>query len=416
MFLSVLALSLVLSVQSIEKTPVEDEVNDALAHAAALYYDARFKESIELLLRIDELLQLKTDHVREKIDVKLHLALDHIGLNENMEAKLSLSDLYALDADYRLDPQQFSPKVLALAEEARAEADEVRCRRVHDDAAKELEAQNATAVMSLIGSMKSKCAGLQEIETGSAELFYKRGVELYKRDQFSDALQDFRNAVKLSPRHELAAQYIDLTQSKLQVTADWLLLDWRKHFDAHELTLAAAAYRRLMSYDETGGATEQMLSQVRVEYRKALSGLVESWKRACATGDTAAMDTILRQASELLPEPSIGEDILAQMTSCTKTGCIQMNPQLALMRLKTRVSPQIPAVALDFVRNSQSTVRVKARIDEQGNVNVTGTEGGGNNLVNNAVWSAVERWKFSPINDQTGPRCVETEIPIVIKP
>ena len=93
-----------------------------------------------------------------------------------------------------------------------------------------------------------------------------------------------------------------------------------------------------------------------------------------------------------------------------------MNPQLALMRLKTRVSPQIPAVALDFVRNSQSTVRVKARIDEQGNVNVTGTEGGGNNLVNNAVWSAVERWKFSPINDQTGPRCVETEIPIVIKP
>ena len=160
MFLSVLALSLVLSVQTIEKTPLEDEVNDALAHAAALYYDARFKESIELLLRIDELLQLKTDHVREKIDVKLHLALDHIGLNENMEAKLSLSDLYALDADYRLDPQQFSPKVLALAEEARAEADEVRCRRVHDDAAKQLEAQNATAVMSAPACKRSKPARL----------------------------------------------------------------------------------------------------------------------------------------------------------------------------------------------------------------------------------------------------------------
>jgi len=37
-------------------------------------------------------------------------------------------------------------------------------------------------------------------------------------------------------------------------------------------------------------------------------------------------------------------------------------------------------------------------------------------MMNTAIRTAIQQWKFSPIVDQTGPRCVETEIPIVIKP
>jgi TonB family protein len=68
-----------------------------------------------------------------------------------------------------------------------------------------------------------------------------------------------------------------------------------------------------------------------------------------------------------------------------------------------------------FMRNSQISVRLKAKIDEQGNVTVLDAQGE-NVAVNNAVKAAVERWKFAPAVDQTGPRCVDTEIPIIVGP
>jgi hypothetical protein len=37
-------------------------------------------------------------------------------------------------------------------------------------------------------------------------------------------------------------------------------------------------------------------------------------------------------------------------------------------------------------------------------------------MFNNAVKSAVDRWKFSPAMDASGARCVDTEIPMVIGP
>ena len=66
------------------------------------------------------------------------------------------------------------------------------------------------------------------------------------------------------------------------------------------------------------------------------------------------------------------------------------------------------------MHGSQVTVRVKARIDEAGNVTVSETQGA-NPTVNAAVRAALERWKFTPIIDQNGSRCVDTEIPIFLK-
>ena len=36
-------------------------------------------------------------------------------------------------------------------------------------------------------------------------------------------------------------------------------------------------------------------------------------------------------------------------------------------------------------------------------------------ILNAAVRNAVVAWKFTPIRDNTGARCVETEIPFLIK-
>src|SRR5215471_11402558 len=105
-----------------------DEISETLARAEALYYEADFTKSIELLSRVDKLLRPQPDRQQEKVNVKLHLALGYIGLNDNNQAKVYFRELYALDPDYVIDPQQFSPKVIQFAERAKIEQNEIRCK------------------------------------------------------------------------------------------------------------------------------------------------------------------------------------------------------------------------------------------------------------------------------------------------
>jgi hypothetical protein len=205
---------------------------------------------------------------------------------------------------------------------------------------------------------------------------------------------------------------MDLTKTKLQLTADRIFLQWQKNFDSRLFAQAAADYRLLLSFNDE--ANTQMIVDARTEYRKVLADLVESWNRSCMRGDEAAMKSIKAEMSELLPEPSFGEDLRERMTTCTKKGCLQMIAPLAMARLKTRVNPELSPALQEFVRGSELTVRVKTKIDEAGNVTVSDTQGN-NASVNAAVAAAVERWKFTPIIDQNGTRCVETEIPIVLR-
>jgi tetratricopeptide (TPR) repeat protein len=423
----------------------QENVKDVLGHAQALYYEARFADSIQLLTRVNDALRGKPDMLPEKIATKLQLALAHIGLNQTAEAKSFLLELYALDPEYSLDPRQFSPKVIELAGIAKAEQNKIRCQTAVFDARKHLESGNAGSLLTLIDTMKPGCKSLGAIEPEAAELFYRTGLGAYKRNEFSAALNHFKTAVRLAPNHELAAQYIDLTQSKLQVADDRMLLQWQKNFDTGQLKLAAADYRQIMS----GESNPQIVNHITSEYLKALSTLVDSWNRACPTGDETALGQIRSQISELLPNPAFGEDVRGKMAgNCSKpvvrepepiivaatpspaptpeialneaakttpaTTCLSIDPQSALTRLKSKVDPVIPIEARSYLRNySQIVVRVKTRIDEIGNI-ISADVQGSNHLINNAVRSAVTAWKFTPARDQTGLRCVDTEFPITI--
>ncbi len=391
-----------------------DDIADALARAESLYFEAKFRDVIHVLERADDVLRPKPDRVQDRITVKLQLALAHLGLNEYPQAKASLRELFGLDSEYRLDVDQFPPKFLVLADEARSEQNEIRCQRARSDARTLLEAGNATALLNIIQTMKSRCSALDALEPDTAQLFYKTALDSYKAGRFSDALEKFQITLKLAPKHELAVQYADLAQSKLQLHADRLLLDWRKKLEALEFRQAAATYGQLKASND--GASTHALEQMRLEYRNALTGMIELWNRACGAGDTATTQLIRQQLPESLPDPSLGDDILANMKTCNKKGCSAMNSQLVLARLKVQVNPVIPPVFQDAVRRSPITVRVKVRIDEKGDVTVLEGEAENNSVLTEAVRSAVERWKFTPIMDETGPHCVETEIPIVIKP
>jgi hypothetical protein len=429
-------------VQAAQAAP-QDEVKDALAHAEALYYGARFSESIALLARVDDSLKTQPGRLQEKINTKLRLALAHIGLNETAQAKALLIELYALNLDYVLDPAQFSPKVIALANEAKNDQVKVQCQTAQDDARKYLNAGNTNALLDLDRSLRSKCPGLAAIEPEAAETFYRIGVAAYRKNDFSNALTSFQAAVTLSPEHELAFQYIDLTQSKLQLTQDRLLMQWQRDFEGRQLKAAASDYKEIKASNDTRSAAT--LTKVNGEYRKALTGLVETWNKTCPSADSVTMNTLRNQITDLLPEPSFGEDIRSQMVPCNPdaaraaanaaaaqaaqvaaakvqadatpppNACVPMQSQLALTRLKTRVDPTITQELRVYLKNNpQVVVHVKVRITETGDVNIMGvTEG--NPILNTAVRNAVAEWKFTPIRDQNGIRCVDTDIPIAIR-
>jgi len=408
MFRKIVVLLFVMGAGSSAWSRPSDEISETLARAEALYYEADFTKSIELLLRVDKLLLPQSDRQQEKLSVKLHLALAYIGLNDSNQAKVYFRELYALDSDYSMDPQRFSPKVIQFAEKAKVEQNEIRCKTVATDAQQQLAIGKADAVMQLIAPNRSKCSGLESTAAGAADVFFKEGIAAYKKNQMADALRKFRSAVQLRPDHELAAQYIELTQNKLQLDTDRMLLVWRKDFEAGEFGLAAVDYRELSSLTNA-----DTLNQVRAEYRKALSNLVEAWNRACASNDMMTMDRLRQRMNDLLPDPSIGEDILAKMTTCTNAGCLPMNSQLALARLKSRVDPDFPLSVRAQIR-IPVTVRVKTKISETGDV-VAVEPQGGNAMLYGPIQTAVKQWKFYPTIVPGGDaRCVETEIPIVI--
>jgi hypothetical protein len=385
-----------------------DEPGEMLARAEALYYEADFAKSVELLLRVDELLRGQPGRLQEKTDVKLQLALGFIGLNDSTRAKTYLGQLYALDADHQVDPQMFSPKVVRLAEEARAEQNELRCRILSDQAQEQLEKGSSDGVLKVIESGRARCAGLVKLYPKAGDLFFKEGLSAYKNSQMENALEKFRAAQRLDPKHELAGEYVDLTASKLEVAADRALFAWHKDYDAGDFSAATSDYHELVAR-----ARSDKVEEVRAEYRRALSGLVDLWNAACAKNDSASMELVRLQVNALLPESSFAEDILSRMTMCTHVGCLQMSSPLALARLKTRVDPQFPTFVISQITTTQMTVRVKATINEKGELAARDVQGE-NSVVNAAVKSAVEQWKFIPAVMEGAPRCVDTEIPIVI--
>ena len=419
---------LLTTVQAVAQPAPQDEVKDALAHAEALYYAARFSDSIALLTRIDDLLKTQPGRQPEKIDTKLRLALAHIGLNDTAQAKSDFMEVYALSPGYALDADLFSPKVVAVASDAKAEQFKARCSTTQTEARAQVDAGQIQSFLTLLRSLGPNCGALDALKPEAAEVAYKAGAAAFKRGDLFNALSNFEMALALSPEHELAREYADLTRGKIQVGQDRSLIDWQRAFDAHQFKEAAADYSHLAEAKDKGSTTA--LAYVRSEYRKALSGLVDEWNRTCAGGNRAALSALRGQISELLPEPSFGEDLRAQMISCEETKkadinsapkaendgtCLTMQSQLALTRLRSRVDPAITGELRLYLKiNPQAVVRVKARINESGDVTVTGITDG-NPLLNNAVRAAVTQWKFTPVRDDSGARCVDTEITLALK-
>jgi hypothetical protein len=426
MFQSVL--TLILSLQLIQVP--SDEIRSALAHAEALYYGARFTEAIQLLERIDDLLETRSDRREDKLATKLQLALAHIALNDTNSARTFLVDVFALDANYQLDPKQFSPKVLELADQAKGDTRKRLCDAALADGQKSLASSNPAEVLALMDSLEFACPALTRVADEAADIAYKNGLEAFRSEDLPAALERFQIAANLSSSHEMAKQYVDLTLGKLQIAAGKLALQWQKELDSKQWKQAADTYQRIAGIP----STEEHVAQMNSTYLKVLDPLVESWNQSCTRNDEAGMSVIRSQVSDLIPHPEFAQETRARMIPCTRTApppeqraslqplaakaptsapkaaaSMPMEFAQALVHLKSRVYPDISPQVATFLRNSQVVVHVKVRINQDGSVTPKEATGG-NLIINDAVSDAVAQWKFSPIRDQAGVRCVDTEI------
>src|SRR5215471_8669893 len=293
------------------QSPTPELVANTLSRAQALYYDASFQESIDLLLPLDKALSSDDKRTKERIDIKLQIALAHVGLGQIPEAKRRFGEICTLDADYSLDPKKFAPKVVSAFEEAKEENEETQCRALCAEADKLLEEGNTEALLALVQQARARCNCIEASALDAATHYYDLGIDAYRKDMLSTALQHFRTATQFNPDHTLARSYIELTRNRLQFAAEQMFLKWRREFDGGEFGLAASTYRVLESADIEGSAREA-IDKIRAGYRGQLSPLINSWKLSCSKGDSFSMAQTRRRAEEMLPDPGIGRDLMAE--------------------------------------------------------------------------------------------------------
>ncbi len=396
--------------------PRQEDIDALLNRSEELYYEAKFKESLELLTALNKSIQSRPDDLPQKVRLELQLALGYLALSDVNSAKASFAEMCALNPQCSIDAEKYPPKVLSVFEEAKAAQKDNQCHMMCDSMSRHLvsgEVEAATRELSTASDEDRRCGCFVEFLRTAAEQSFHDGTEAYATDDFATAAKHFHDALKLNPEFVLPVQYLSLIKAKLRIAADQKLLEWRKSFQAGELVQAAAQYRQLITVN-VEGASDPAIEEIRNEYRKSVSASKVAWDAACSSRNTVAMDRLRRDAEQILPDPAIGQDLMDQMATCSAKLCVRMDVDMAMRRMKSSNQPQIPPALLRSLDNARTrTVRVEARIQENGDVAVLAVLGE-SMAINDVVRGAVEKWKFAPAIVENEPRCVATVFPIVI--
>jgi tetratricopeptide (TPR) repeat protein len=407
---------LVVALGPSEFRPRQEDIDAQLNRSEELYYEAKFKESVDLLTALDKSIQSRPDDLPQKVRLKLQLALDYFALDDVKSARSHFAEMCALDRKCSIDVEKYPPKVVSLFNEVKAAHTDKRCHMICDSISSYVatgKIESAAEQLSTATDEDRRCGCVVELLRTAAEQSFRDGTEAFTKDDFAAATKYFHDALRLNPDYALAVQYLSLIQAKLRLAADQKLVEWRKNFEGRDFSQAAARYRELITLNVEGAADPAIL-QIRTEYRKAIAASKQEWDAACRSRNTVGMDRLRRDTRLMLADPADGQDLIDQMASCSAQPCVRVDVEMAMLRVKSSNQPEIP-LALQRSLDHARTVRVEARIEENGDVAVL-TVLGENTAINDVVRSAVEKWKFFPAVFENKTRCVETVFPIVITP
>ena len=322
----------------------QEDIDAVLNHSEQLYYEARFKESVDLLTALENSIQSRPDDLPQTVRLKLQLALDYLALGDAKSAKDHFAEMCALDPKCSIDVEKYPPKVLTLFDEAKAAQKDNRCHMICDSLKSHLAKGDAEATVQQFSTAtdeERRCGCVVESLRTAAEQFFHDGSEAYAKDDFTTAAKHFHDALKLDPDFVLAVEYLSLTQAKLRLAADQKLLEWRKNFQAGNVSQAAADYGDLVTLNVEGAAAGA-IEQIRTEYRKALAASKQAWDAACRSLNTVDMDRLRRDAGLMRPDATIGQDLIDQMGTCSAKPCVRMDVEMAMLDVKNSNQPEIP--------------------------------------------------------------------------
>jgi tetratricopeptide (TPR) repeat protein len=303
--------------------------------------------------------------------------------------------------------KEFPPKVIDLFTEAKALCAQSQCNKTCGQIEPLIAKGDFNAAQGLLNS-DSQCPCAANARTALANARYKKGQDLYASGRFAEAAAEFAAVQALDGTHELAGEYLKLSQQRLDLSLQQAFSDWRISFESRQFDRAADFYDKIRS--NAGPAATQLAAQIEGEYRRILSGLVASWKVACSNADAARMDALRREVSATAPRSELSASTLAEMEQCTHKACMLSEPALAINRLTTRVNPVIDPNLQRYITRG---IRVAIQIDVDGRVTVRQITNA-NARVAEALKSAVEQWRFYPAIVENQPRCVDTELPITL--
>src|SRR4029078_9853817 len=199
MFQYILSLFLfVAGVVGPQAAAAQTDVNATLSLAQKAYYEARFKDAIDMLLPLDAALQRNSARIKDRVAIKLQSALAQIGLNQTADAKVRLTELYELDPQFGLDPQQYAPKVLTLAQESKALYSENRCRLICEQTDKDLKSGKADALFKAPGAAPA-CSCMLSLATKAVDVIYSEALEANRQGDLPKAIQKLRTVLKINP-------------------------------------------------------------------------------------------------------------------------------------------------------------------------------------------------------------------------
>jgi len=355
---SLVALSLGFSAVAV---PPQKDFAAELERAKSLYYSADFQEAVDLLIALNSALRTESDRKDELRDATVFLALSYLGLGRQDEARSIFVEVCTLDPGYTLEPDDFSPAVLALFNRAKASCNEARLSRAN---------------------------------------------ELYRREQFAEASKIFFALQDDEDVGAFAREYLRLTRQRIQLHVEAGLLDWQKNIESRQFEKAAALYEK-MNTASPDPLSREVAVQVESEYEKLLSRLVAAWKAACNTANRKKMDEVREEAMDLTAGLDLGKNALLQMEHCQSRQCISGDPVLAMTRLRTRVNPKIDRVQARYLSNARADIT----IDEDGTVQVNKISNT-NPQMAEELTQALKQWRFYPVVIEDIQRCIETRLPI----
>src|SRR6476646_5440760 len=170
--------------------PRQSDIDAQLNRSEELYYEAKFKQSVDLLTTLEKSIQSRPDDFPQKVRIKLQLALGYFALDDVKSARSYFAEMCALDPKCSIDVEKYPPKVVSLFDEVKAAQTGNRCRTICDSISSRLatgQIEAATQQLSTATDEDRRCGCVVERLRTAAEQSFRDGNDAFTKDDFVTA-------------------------------------------------------------------------------------------------------------------------------------------------------------------------------------------------------------------------------------